>query len=344
MLTKKKMIRIISLIYWLLIIVNTLFLLVAEIFEEKIDFSFLATCSIQQMLSIIGTLFVIFFFFLIVTMLKYFYFTVLYFGGIVAIKKFYKEKSDITDKKTAGYYRDVLTKYSIGELGYIKDFNVGDAELAATLLLLQLKSKISITDRIIVKDKNTDDLSISEAYVLENIVNGSMGNINLVTFKSKIVEECINKKLLTTKNDYKKKRNKKIIIYVMMMVIFTLIFNFLPDIFNNSVTSLSEGTIAILLLIIFAGFVIMIIMPFILILRLFIYMIMNRLDPYVRTKEAMELNEKMNGLENFMKDFSILEERKSQELKLWKYYLIYSVLFEQNTITKDELLLKLKNC
>jgi uncharacterized membrane protein len=55
-------------------------------------------------------------------------------------------------------------------------------------------------------------------------------------------------------------------------------------------------------------------------------------------KKAMELNEKMNGLKNFLKDFSILHERNSEELKIWKDYLIYSVVFEQNEEVKKEIL------
>ena len=55
----------------------------------------------------------------------------------------------------------------------------------------------------------------------------------------------------------------------------------------------------------------------------------------------MQLNEKMSGLESFLKDFSILHEKNSKELKIWKDYLIYSVVFEQNNEIKQDILEKI---
>ena len=35
-------------------------------------------------------------------------------------------------------------------------------------------------------------------------------------------------------------------------------------------------------------------------------------------------------MKNYIKDFSILDEREQHELMIWDEYLIYSVLFNQN--------------
>ena len=54
------------------------------------------------------------------------------------------------------------------------------------------------------------------------------------------------------------------------------------------------------------------------------------LDVIVSPKQAEEINKKLEGLKNFLKDFSKLDERTSEEIKLWDEYLIYSVMFNQN--------------
>ena len=49
------------------------------------------------------------------------------------------------------------------------------------------------------------------------------------------------------------------------------------------------------------------------------------------------IEEKIEGLKNYIKDFSILDEREQQELMIWDEYLIYSVLFNQNQKIVDDL-------
>jgi uncharacterized membrane protein len=52
--------------------------------------------------------------------------------------------------------------------------------------------------------------------------------------------------------------------------------------------------------------------------------------PYVRTKKGNEVNEMLEGLKNYIKDFSLLNQESKDGLILWEDYLIYSVLFDQN--------------
>ena len=52
---------------------------------------------------------------------------------------------------------------------------------------------------------------------------------------------------------------------------------------------------------------------------------------YIRTKKGEILNENLEGLKNCLKDFSTLHEKDENSLTLWEDYLIYSVIFNQNT-------------
>lgn len=50
----------------------------------------------------------------------------------------------------------------------------------------------------------------------------------------------------------------------------------------------------------------------------------------IRTEKGEELNKKIEGLKAFLKDYSLMKERYSNEIELWEEYLIYAVLFGQN--------------
>ena len=61
------------------------------------------------------------------------------------------------------------------------------------------------------------------------------------------------------------------------------------------------------------------------------YIVKMKKNSYIRTKKGEELNENLEGLKNYLKDFSTMHERDEKSLTLWENYLIYSVIFNQNT-------------
>lgn len=65
---------------------------------------------------------------------------------------------------------------------------------------------------------------------------------------------------------------------------------------------------------------------------------------YIRTIKGNELLSKAYALKNYLKDFSIINERSCKDLVLWEYYLIYAVILDINTTIEDEIIGKyLKN-
>ena len=53
-------------------------------------------------------------------------------------------------------------------------------------------------------------------------------------------------------------------------------------------------------------------------------------SPYIRTKKGKELNRKIEGLREYLKDYTSLEEKEKEDVILWDEYLVYSVIFNQN--------------
>ena len=64
--------------------------------------------------------------------------------------------------------------------------------------------------------------------------------------------------------------------------------------------------------------------------------------PYLRTKKGENLNKKIEGLKRYLKEFSTLKDESKDAITIWDDYLIYSVLFGQNTQIIDEYINKLK--
>ncbi|MCR5787710.1 MAG: DUF2207 domain-containing protein, partial [Bacilli bacterium] len=61
-----------------------------------------------------------------------------------------------------------------------------------------------------------------------------------------------------------------------------------------------------------------------------------------RTKKGEELLEQIYGLKNFLKDFSIIDDRKFEDVYLQEHYLVYAITLEVNTKVDDEILKKIK--
>lgn len=77
-------------------------------------------------------------------------------------------------------------------------------------------------------------------------------------------------------------------------------------------------------------------LPFICIVFFIISLTMNVVNPYVRSKEGNDINEKIEGLRKYIKDFSNLEQKTKEDITLWEDYLIYSIIFGINTQIVEE--------
>lgn len=336
--SKKKIITLISILYWGILIYSTLSGVLTELAEEGItltNLSYIESLPKEDLIGFFGFIVLLFIMCFFVSMVEHLFFTIIYLGGVVAIKQFYKEKSDITDKKNDKYYRNLLNEHSVAVLGYIKDFSTDTNDLTATVLSLQLKNKIELKEnKINVIDNNTEDLDNNEIYILESLDKNIP--IDLFTFSNKVLEDCHKNNLLEDKGKSKKQLIKKVLLSILFIVIINIISVVAPVLMTILSKDPSSILTMIFLIIIFGCFMLDFIAPFIIIPRIVVYNMASKSNPYIRSKKAQEVNEKLNGLENFLKDFSNIKERSKDEVNLWQDYLIYSILFNQNDdVSKD---------
>ena len=51
---------------------------------------------------------------------------------------------------------------------------------------------------------------------------------------------------------------------------------------------------------------------------------------YRRTEKGEEINKNIEGLKQYIKDYSLLKDKDKETLTVWEEYLIYSVIFDIN--------------
>lgn len=286
------------------------------------------------------------------------FFSCIYIAYKVSSKKVRKTKlSSIDINEYNGYFRDILKEYSVSVLSYIDDFKLDyPSDLIAMLLQMEYKKIISFNeDRITINEYN-GELKSSEKVILDSIENGKLkwfgyNNLEQITkddinekptlsitparhlFEKSIKEEGVSCGLLEEKEASKKILVKDIIFSIIIYAIaFFLLFSLI-----NYLTSLDEINfeiiyfIPLLILCIFVMF-----FPFYKFWSLIALYSKIKSDNYFRTKKGEEVNKKLEGLKNFLKDFSILSEREKHEIALWDEYLIYSVLFNHNNAITEK--------
>ena len=258
------------------------------------------------------------------------------------VKKESMSKIDFSNTKE--YYRDVINKYSIAELSYIDDFNIDyPKDIIATLLSLVLKKKVTIDNNYItILDFETVNLKESEIYVLENIKDGKVKLKNSHDILKYAQLEAIDDKLIKESTfNVKKAIIKSIIGNILKILIFWLVLNCFCSNVEEIITILerwnfSEQFIFVIFLLFGFGSFIGAIFIFLSVVKSIFYIILKSIS-YERTDIGEDVNKKIEGLKNYINDFSILDEREQQELMLWEDYLIYSVLFDQNDKVINEL-------
>lgn len=235
--------------------------------------------------------------------------------------------TELDFKKYKGYYRDVVKDYSPAVLSFIDDYRADEnKDIVATLLLLKLKKHIDINDNGISILNNTiqEKLSESEKYILNNFENYDINKFNKLVMK-----DGVNRGLLEVHTDIGKKILRNIVILFFAPFIggiFSMIISFFIP--NGTYEGWSLYSVLICINLLLGG------VPFIISLFKIPYLIgiatQHAKQPYIRTKKGKEVHEMLEGLKNYIKDFSTLEQRKKEEIVLWEDYLIYSVLFNQN--------------
>ena len=230
------------------------------------------------------------------------------------------------------YYREIMNEYSPAVLSliYNRKIKYSDA-LVATILDLKLKGYIDIEDKgIKVLNRETKNLLKNESLIYEKLEKNKnakkviyfkdVANIFSNTYfkkewKSTIKMEAEEKKLCSSISvAFNILEKISIISFFALIIIPLLLFLILrkSDLDINNLVSYLIIVVIHSTLLCSTG-----------ILRKF-----NKINFFVRTQEGVDLQCKMSGLKNYIKDYSKLREKDLNDLILWEDYLIYTIIFD----------------
>lgn len=269
---------------------------------------------------------------IIFSLLKHFYLIITYVAYKIAQRKHKKEKEVKISKDDVKYFRDIISKYSPSVLSYIYDFNVGKNELIATLLMLELKGKIKIEEKITILNSDYKDLEQNEIYVLNAVKNCKVKKFDFDEYKKVVCEDSLNNNLLKKKGN----RSKYITVFFLITIVITIIL-FYYSFIKMMIISNSNSIEIVDFILPIVAMVIVSMSPVFLLAYVFFYHKFQVNDPYIRNSEGKSLYIKLNGLKNFLTDFSNIKNKSKEDLILWEDYLIYSVLFGLNTKLTDDI-------
>ena len=219
------------------------------------------------------------------------------------------EKIDFLGSKDL--YRDILEKYSPVTLSYIDqmDYNPVVAVVAG-LLGLENKKYIKLNDGTIEFLKEEDEnMSMSEKYIYRRMKAGEK-TIEAETLWNDIIYDGCESGLLEEHNS---EMSLKTWGWSLILLFGLSIF---ADIIKAIMGEAGEGVGAFMVFAIWLFFC--------------LYITYKYGKSGHRTKEAIEINTKLEGLKVFLREYSTLKDRESDEIALWEDYLIYSVIFKQN--------------
>lgn len=245
-------------------------------------------------------------------------------------KKVRKENlSEIDFKKYEGYYREILNEYTPAEIEYVDNLKCDKTTtIIATLLKLELLGKIKINENSIeIIDYNTENLKKTEKYIFESIKDGKVkikydSHIEVYAKDEALEDKLIKRFGFVNKNA----KNNKIIIVIVLILLYVFMMNN-AELINNIGNEFIRIILTSGMLLIPIGIIYLI---FVYPISKFIYKFIKGLS-YTRTDKGKELNEKIEGLKNYIIQYSSLETKEKDELILWEDYLIYSIIFKLNT-------------
>lgn len=56
-------------------------------------------------------------------------------------------------------------------------------------------------------------------------------------------------------------------------------------------------------------------------------MIQSKINPVIRNEKALELSGKLNGLKNYINDYSMIKDNELENINLYNEYVIYAIIF-----------------
>lgn len=305
-------------------------------------------------------------FILIILLIRALPFVAIYFTMRHVIKKHRVSKSTFNANNDIEYYREIFNGVSPATMSLIMDLGLeNEKDLGAMRLYYELNGiiKYDNTGKMYIDSLNKVKINKSDEILLNYFLMQKKDFLVLNEWKENVICENVNEGLIRRKN-YKEKKKSGCFLYILA---FLLVFGMLgfiiwflstnynnleafekmlesaPDTLNNvellNYMSRDKKIVEIALLLL--AMIICMFLQFGIFVAGFVYLftfsVMRYKDKIKRTEQGDFLAEKLYGMKNFIRDFSNLDEASKQHIVLWRDFLIYAVVLEENEVILKEI-------
>lgn len=287
-------------------------------------------------------------------------FMAIYSGIGSQIVKKQKEKITFNSNESILYYRDIFKDISPATISLLMDLDLNsNKDKKAMLLYLQQKQALTMNDEngIIIKEAVYNQLIKSDQVFIDYLNN----KVSFYQWEQAVIEENIQKGYIKRKGYYDSSKKGcllyflKLLFFIILAIFvtklalkdYTIYQNYINNIPNNisfeeQLLYVAKSSMAVIFLIkalicyllYFIIFCMLVRGPSYLFFSFFFAIFSKKIK---RTEKGDALTEKIYALKNFIHDFSRMKKKHLNELILWKEFLIYAILLEENTQILDEI-------
>lgn len=283
------------------------------------------------------------------------YIGILY-GKIRVKKKELLMKKDIILDNPYIYYRELPNNYGIGISSILMDKTIeNDKDIIACILDLCARGYLRLDNKVInVLDKDYSNLLSNEVYIMDNIVNNKVGDINYQTWHDLCVKDSKELELfedyvedIADNKEYNINNKACIIVVLVISIILSFLTIIVPSINNNLAIFIGVNNTLIFKIISFicVPFISFGILIYACIIIKYLFLVGKSVYDYkesiynntlttklIYTSKGINEVKKLLSFKEFLKDFGDFKYKNLEEIILWEEYLSYAIMFN---LTKD---------
>ncbi len=281
----------------------------------------------------------------------------IYFGIKYAKRKKELDNRTYTSEEDIVYYREALKEVTPTDMSILVNLGIEEKkDVSAVLLDLYNKNLIELVDNKVMV-RGEDPGRVNDITLARSLENGTFNEMVVKEWKEKAIDDAVNKNLVVRKYG-KNKLISRVVFLIISVILFFMVPNIVNNIFVDNLT-LDDPVVAeevakmsdkefvnskyFLETIIEIGRnatgVLIIAIIFILPIYSLVFIIRYKTlkNKLKRTAYGSELTEKVAAIKRFVHDFTNLNMAEKERIVLWKDFLVYAVVLEENEMIVEDI-------
>jgi len=272
-----------------------------------------------------------------------------------------RQNRKYSSKENIIYYREKFKGISSTTISLMQNLRIEEEkDIIAILMKLQLNNNILINENAIkIVSDDVRNLLPEEQEIFYMISeSGKINRKQIENWKNSSLRNAISKGYIKEQNTNKGLLVKKIILIALMILFFlgftNTNFSKLLDQLNNELNNVNlneyitimefvedegnDNLLNITVQVVGGSICLVGMIAWPIFYIVFVLKYQNKNNSLKRTEKGEKLASEIQGMKNFIHDFSLLNEAEKEEIILWEDFLVYAIILEENEKIVEEIL------